>query len=121
MKIYILDRQRKSREQILNWLAEDQRVEALETFEDYISFIEQVAKSPPDFCFVRLGNNGIPGLKAADMVKQTSPEIRIVFVSDDRDYALDAYEIGAYGYLLCPVNRKQFEKCLEKRKSDDSS
>ena len=112
MKVYILDVQSKSREQMLKWLSEDKSIEEVEIFEDYIIFIEQVGKSPPDFCIIRLSRDGIPGLKTADMVRQISPDIKIVFISDDRDYALDAYEIGVYGYQLCPVAKDKFDKCL---------
>lgn len=112
LRVYILDIQGKSREQIQQWLSEDIKLTVTEVFEDYIPFIELVWKSPPQCCVIRLGNNGIPGLKAAAMVRQVSPDTRIVFISDDRDYALDAYEIGADGYLLCPVERKKLKKYL---------
>lgn len=112
MRVYILDRKGKSREQMLEWLSEDKRLTGIETFDDYIRLIEQVGNSPPDYCIIRLGADGIPGLKTADMVRQIDPGIRIVFISDDRDYALDAFEAGANGYLLCPVERDKLEKCL---------
>lgn len=98
---------------MLKWLSEDKSIEEVETFEDNIKFIAQVGKSPPNFCIIRLGRDGIPGLKTADMVRQISPDIKIVFISDDRDYAMDAYEIGVYGYLQCPVAKDKFEKCLQ--------
>lgn len=112
MKVCILDRQDKSRDQILKWLSEDKRIIQAEAFEDYIKFIEHVGDSPPDFCIIRLGTDGISGLKAAEIVRHISPNIRIVFISDDRDYALHAYEVGADGYLLCPVEHDKLEKCL---------
>ena len=115
MRVYILDKHDKCREQMLKWLLEDKRLTRAEVFEDYILFIERIGKHPPDLCFIRLGWEGIPGLKTADMVKQSSPKTRIVFIADDRDYALDAHEVGADGYLLCPVERTRFEKCFEKK------
>jgi len=110
--VYILDMQGKSREQMLLWLSEDKKVDAFEAFEDYIRFVEQTGKSPPDFCVIRLGENRIPGLRAAAMVRQISTDIRIIFISDQRDYALNAYEMGADGYLLCPLEKDKFMKCL---------
>ena len=89
-------------------------------FEDYVRFVEQVGYSLPDFCIIRLGWDGIPGLKTAGLVRQICPDIRIIFVSDDRDYALDAYEVGAYGYLLCPVEQDKLEKCLSAYGGDTS-
>lgn len=116
MRVYILDRRCKTREQILEWLSDDKMLTGVESFEDYIKFIEQIGNSPPDFCIIRLGWDGIPGLKTADMVRQISPDIRVVFISDDRDYALDAFEVRADGYLLCPVKRDKLEKCLMMKK-----
>ena len=116
MKVYILDRRSKSRDQVLKWLSGDKRLTAVEVFEDYIQFIEQTEKSPPAFCIVRLGLDGIPGIKTADMVRQIGADIRIIFISDERDYALDAFEAGAYGYLLCPVEKGKLEKYLMMKK-----
>jgi len=115
LRVYILDKHGKCREQILKWLSEDKRLIEAEVFEDHILFIEETDKNPPDLCIIRLGLEGIPGLRTADMVKQTSPKTHIVFIADDRDYALDAHEVGADGYLMCPIERTRFEKCLMKK------
>lgn len=112
MRVYVLDTPGKYLEQMLQWLSENKIITGVQAFEDYIEFIEQVAKSPPDLCIIRLGVDTIPGIKTADMVHCINLETRIVFISEDRDYAMDAYEIGAYGYLLCPVEKEKFEKCL---------
>jgi len=115
LKVYILDVQSKIREQMLKWLSENKKVEGVEVFEDYVQFVGQVTRFPPDFCFIRLGKDGIPGMKAAGMVQQISSDIRIVFVSDDRDYAVDAYEVGAHGYLICPLKKEKLNKCLARK------
>ena len=112
MKVYILDVQSKIREQMLKWLSENKKIDETEVFEDYARLIERVRKSPPDFCFIRLGKDGIPGLKAAGTVQQASSDIRIVFVSDDSNYAVDAYEVGAHGYLTSPLKKEKLNKCL---------
>ncbi|MEL7563673.1 MAG: hypothetical protein AAGU27_02140 [Dehalobacterium sp.] len=65
--------------------------------------------------FIRLGNSEIPGLKIGRMVRELDQDIRIVFVSEEKDYALDAYEVGAYGYLLCPIEKEKFENILGRK------
>ena len=112
MRVYILDMPCKSREQIVSWLSDDGRVSEVEVYEDYIQLIEQAESSPPDLCIIRLGRDEIPGMKTAGMVRHISADVRIIFISDGRDYALDAYEAGAYGYLLCPVERDKLQKYL---------
>lgn len=111
MRIYVLDRQSVSCERMLTWLMEDERLTQAEVFEDYIELIERIWNFPPDFCLIRLGQEEIPGLKTAEMIRQISPRVRIIFISDDKDYALDAYELGVYGYL-CPVSKDKLKKYL---------
>lgn len=110
MVVYILDSNSKCRDQMLHWLEEDASVERTEVFEDYNRLIEQAELFIPDLCIIRLGAFGIPGFLAARLLQQKCTDIRIVFVSDDRDYVIEAYEVGAGGYLLCPLNRDKFNK-----------
>jgi two-component system LytT family response regulator len=113
MKVYVLDIKGKIRDRIVTWLQEDKRVKEVQIFEDYKGFAEYVGKSPPDRCVIRLGRDEIPGLSAADTLRQTAPNVHVVFVSESRDYALDAYETGADGYLLCPVDKEKFDRCFK--------
>jgi two-component SAPR family response regulator len=97
---------------MLKLLSENMRIDSIEVFENYAEFITRVGKSPPDFCFVRLGKDGIPGLKVAGTVQQISMNTRVVFVSEDKSYAVDAYEVGAYGYLSPPLTKEKLDRYL---------
>lgn len=112
MRVYILDIKGKIRDQMVKWLKEDERVKETRVFEDFTELVQQVAKSPPDSCIIRLGRDEIPGLSAAGTVRLMKPAVHVVFVSESSDYALDAYEIGAYGYLLCPLDKEKFDRCF---------
>lgn len=112
MRLYILDAQDKIRDQLLRILSEYNKADEIKAFEDYAAFMEQAIKFPPDYCFIRLGTDGIPGLKAAEMAQQISGDIRVIFVSEDRRHALDAYEVGAYGYLCPPFTKEKLDKYL---------
>lgn len=98
---------------MLEWLWTEKRFTEVEAFEDYTRLVEQAGNSPPDFCIIRLGRDEIPGLKIAETVKQISPDVRIIFISDERNFALAAYELGAHGYLLCPLVKDKFQSCLK--------
>jgi len=116
LRVYILDAQDKIRDQLLKILSEYNKADEIMAFEDYAGFIEQIGKSPPEYCFIRLGKDGIPGLKAAETAQRISGDIRVVFVSDDRRYAVDAYEVGAYGYLRTPLIKEKIYKYLSNNK-----
>ncbi|NCB52631.1 MAG: response regulator [Clostridia bacterium] len=113
LRVYILDVQDKIRDQLLKVLSEYNKADEIMAFEDYARFIGHTQLSPPDYCFIRLGRNEIPGLKAAGAVQRISTSTRVVFVSEDRRYAVDAYEVGAYGYLSTPLTKEKLDNYLE--------
>jgi two-component system LytT family response regulator len=121
LRVYILDKKNDNRELMRHWLSQKQNVSVVEIFEDQVACIERVEYLPPDLCFIRLGIESIPGLKTARMIHIINPEIRLVFVTEGRDYALDAYEIGAYGYLLLPLEKGKFDRCLSGNTGFNSS
>ena len=113
MNVCVLDNKSESLKRMLECLSDNKRISEVEVFEDYDLFIVKVIKSNPALCIIRLGCEEIPGLKAARMVKMVNSNIRVVFISESRDYALDAFEIGANGYLLGAADKKTLDKCLE--------
>lgn len=107
MVVYILDMPGETRNQMVKWLSEEPRITEIKVFDNYIRLIKWVSKYPPDYCLIRLGSEAIPGFKAAVMIKNINADINFIFIADDRYYALDAFEIGAYGYILCPVAKEK--------------
>jgi DNA-binding NarL/FixJ family response regulator len=112
LKICILDEQGKNLSQMISWLVESERVSGVEAYGDYLQFIDHVRASKPDLCMIRLGMADIPGLKTADAIKRENSEARVVFMADDEAYAVAAFEVGAYGYLLWPVNKQDLDKYI---------
>ncbi len=112
MRVHILDSCGNGLNKILAWLSENTRVREVSLLKNPETFLEKVEKEQPELVLIRLGDNDIPGLKIGKMVNLMNENIRIVFVSAEKDYAIDAYEVGAYGYLLCPVKKEKLDKCL---------
>lgn len=53
--------------------------------------------------------DSISGLKTARVIQQVSTEIKIIFISDKQKLAVDAFEVGAEGYLLSPIEKEKFD------------
>lgn len=119
MKVYLLDIQERSNRQLSQWLYEDKRVNLSMVFEDYTQLIKMTEMLTPDICMIRLGDDRIPGIKVANMIKEINSEIKIIFISNDREYALNAYEIGAYGYLLSPVKKEKLQNYLMSKNDNE--
>ncbi|HBV99418.1 MAG: hypothetical protein JL50_13205 [Peptococcaceae bacterium BICA1-7] len=99
---------------MLTWLSENTSIKEVSVIKNPDSFLERVERERPEIMFIRLGNSDIPGLNIGRMVKAMDQDVSIVFVSSERDLALDAYEVGAYGYLLCPLDRNKFNSLINR-------
>lgn len=112
VKAYILDAEGAGLDNILTWLAESTNIEEVAAMKSLDVFLDRVEKERPKMVFIRVSKSGIPGFEVGKMVKAMDPDIQVIFLSDDRGNAIDAYEIGAREYLICPVEKKRFEKLL---------
>lgn len=65
-----------------------------------------------DVAFLDIELGSISGLKLAKMLKDTNPDINIIFVTSYEKYAVDAFAIHATGYLLKPVSHEDIEREL---------
>lgn len=57
---------------------------------------------------------GESGIETAKEIRSSFPDTIIAFVTDDPDLALDAFHLGADGYLLKPAPKDQLERIFEK-------
>lgn len=52
------------------------------------------------------------GLKLARSVRARHEAAEIIFLTTSREYALDAFDVAACGYLIKPVEREKFDRAL---------
>lgn len=53
------------------------------------------------------------GMKAAEEIRKLDPEVIIVFVTCSPHYAIRGYAVGAFDYILKPVDYAAFSRCLD--------
>ncbi|MFB9276036.1 response regulator [Cohnella cellulosilytica] len=74
--------------------------------------VEEAAKLRPDLIFLDIEMPGTSGLVAGELLSARCPEAEIVFVTAYHQYALEAFEKNAIGYLLKPVAKDRLRKAL---------
>ncbi|MBO4799038.1 MAG: response regulator [Lachnospiraceae bacterium] len=76
----------------------------------------------PDVVFTDTEMPDMSGLDFALRLKGVAPDTRTIFVSEDERYAVEAFRIKAYGYLIKPLKaedvRCELESIPEFRKED---
>jgi len=54
----------------------------------------------------------LKGVELAERIRQRGEEAEILFLTSSPEYALDAFDVAACGYLLKPVDKEKFDKVL---------
>lgn len=61
------------------------------------------SQEPIDICFTEVLEADPYGLEIAESFRDICPKTKIVFISDVKDFALKAWELGVKDYLLEPI------------------
>lgn len=112
MKVYILDTSGEILNKILKWLANNKKVSYIAFFDDSAKFIENVVREKPELVFIRIEANDTQGVGVANFIKSMQPNIKIVFISDKKCCAMDAYDTETYEEMISPAEKKEFDKIL---------
>ncbi len=64
--------------------------------------------------FLDIEMQGINGIEAAKIIKEKCPKTVIVFVTNYEEYAIDAFDCDACGYLLKSFSDEKLESLLKK-------
>lgn len=82
--------------------------------EDGGAALEAIADHQPDVAFLDIRMPGLTGLEVASAMAEASPNTQIVFVTAYNQYAIDAFEKGAVGYLLKPISRERLAATVQR-------
>lgn len=66
-----------------------------------------------DYAFLDVEMRGIGGIELAKRIKDLCPTVRILFVSAYNQYACEAFQLHAKGYILKPATKQLIEEALD--------
>lgn len=77
--------------------------------------LEQVANLQPDIILLDVRMPGMDGLQVAKQLTlpENNYDCRVIFTTAYEEYALEAFESQASGYLVKPVNKDKLRRALE--------
>lgn len=82
---------------------------------------KNIQKKHPDVAFIRIDKIEFNAFKLANLIRQLNPFSKIIFISSQAEYAIEAFECEADGFLLIPFDREKIRNLmvrnLEKRKN----
>lgn len=107
IKCLIVDDEVIAREIIASHLSKIDNLEIVAQCKNAIDAFNQVNNTPIDLVFLDINMPEISGISFA---KSINKDIKIIFTTAYRDYAVDGFELQAVDYLLKPI---AFERLLK--------
>jgi DNA-binding LytR/AlgR family response regulator len=89
-------------------------LELVTVVENGIDALRMARERKPDIVFLDIRMPGLTGLEVARQVRADAQRPRVVFVTAYDQYAIDALDADAVGYLLKPVNDDRLERTVAK-------
>ena len=86
------------------------RTDLFECAEEYLFKAEQ---NSYDVIFLDISMRGQNGMELARQIREKEKDVILVFVTSDASYVFDGYEVGAYRYLMKPVDEKKLWEILD--------
>ena len=113
MKILIVDDEKPARDRLSQILADEPDYDVVGEAGNGREALEQAAKLEPDIVLLDIRMPGMEGIEAAHHLNAMPRPPAVVFTTAYDEYAIDAFDARAVGYVLKPVRRSRLTAALE--------
>ena len=83
------------------------------TFSSGMELLQQYTLHPEDIAILDIIMPDMDGLELAKKLRAANNDFTLIFLTSSKDFALPAYEVHPYGYLLKPAAFAEFIKLLD--------
>ncbi len=84
----------------------------VDTFENGEKFLKIFKRDFYDVIFLDYYMDSLSGLDTAFAIRQSDCNVKIIFTTASRDYAIDSYKVKASGYLVKPISYEEFSEIM---------
>ena len=113
MKILIVDDEKPARDRLRQLIGDFDEYQVVGEAGNGEEAVRLAAETRPDIVLLDIRMPGVDGIEAAHHLNRLDPPPAIVFATAYDEYAIDAFEARAIGYVLKPVRRERLENALE--------
>ncbi len=113
MKVLIVDDEKPARDRLRQLIADFGSHEVVAEAANGEQALSMAATHDPDVVLLDIRMPGVDGIETAHHLYAMETPPAVVFTTAYDEYAIDAFEARAIGYVLKPVRRERLEKALE--------
>jgi two-component system, LytTR family, response regulator len=111
IKTLIIDDERLARNELRKLLSEFPDIEVIDEATNVDEGVEKIDMLNPDLIFLDIQ---MPGKTGFDLLQEVERAPRVIFTTAYDEYALKAFEVNAFDYLLKPVEPKRLSDAIQK-------
>jgi two-component system LytT family response regulator len=111
IRTFVVDDEAPARQRIVELLAREPDIEIAGEYPGGGEALEAVSRSVPDLLFLDVQMPDVDGFTVHERLPKSPRPITIFVTAYDR-YALEAFEVNAFDYLLKPFSDERFEAAL---------
>jgi two-component system response regulator AlgR len=111
-KVLIVDDESLARQRLIKMFDDIDGFEIVGEAANGAIALEQLQALKPDVVLLDIRMPGIDGLQVAKTIEEQGLASKVIFTTAYDEYALDAFDVQAQGYLLKPVNKEKLVKAL---------
>ena len=113
MKVLIVDDEKPARDRLQQILADEDGYDVVGEAGNGHEALHLAAELKPDIVLLDIRMPGMEGIETAHHLNTMDPPPAVVFTTAYDEYAVDAFEARAIGYVLKPVRRSRLTGALE--------
>lgn len=113
MRALVIDDEELARRRVLNLLEDVKEIEVIGQCSNGKTAIKCINKEKPDLVFLDINMKDMNGFEVLQRVEIT-PKPIVIFVTAYDNYALKAFDVDAFDFLLKPFKDQRFYRTIEK-------
>ncbi|SKA79924.1 two component transcriptional regulator, LytTR family [Caloramator quimbayensis] len=114
MNCIIVDDEYPARQELAYFINNFSSLNIIGEFDDSIKALEFIKSNRPDVVFLDINMPKLNGISLGEIINAFEIKPIIIFVTAYRDYAVDAFEIQAFDYILKPYSETRIVSTLSK-------
>lgn len=121
MRCIIVEDEYPSREELKFFIHEYSSIEILNEFEDSLEALKFLEKNSVDIIFLDINMPNLDGMSLGKIVSRFEEKPKIVFITAYKEYAVEAFEVDAFDYILKPYSEERIIYTLKKLENSERS
>lgn len=109
----IVEDELPAREELKYFLNEEKEIKLIAEFDNPLDTLNFLENNTADVIFLDINMPDMNGISLGKIITKMCPSMKIVFITAYKDYAVDAFEIKAFDYLLKPYSEGRIRNLLK--------